>query len=181
MIPLADLKAALRVRHGRDNAYLTGLEAGAVAYVQRGSGKYLGAATERTHYVRGNGTDTLYLPGPVGRDISTGLPLVVSVVERAYPGAEGTILVADEADGWLVRDNRLVRKGGYGWTTGMEYEVAYTQDGELEVPADLRQAVLQLVTLWYEKRLPLTDVGQSGTEIPHGVAAVVGSHRAPRP
>lgn len=172
------LKNALRVRHDRDDAYLADLEAFAVSHAGRVSGRYLGALEERTVYLAGHGRPTLYLEGPVAVDVSTGLALVSMVTERAHPGEVGTELVAAEEDGWLVRGNALVRKNGHRWIYGWEYEVTYSRDGEADVPGGIQQAVLQLVALWYEHRVPLAQV-QVLQELPYGPTQLLLSHRRP--
>ena len=172
------LKKALKPASNSQADYLQHLLEAATAYAERQSGRFLGAARDRTVYLRGNGTGQLFLEGPVGAD-PYGVPLVSLVTERQYPGDTGNELAADDATGWLVRGDVLVRKGGYSWTRGWEYEVAYTQDPSGRYP-DISEGVVKLVTLWYERRLPVSQAGAAGAaEVPHNLTAIFNSHWRP--
>lgn len=175
MIELALLRAALKPADEKELEYIVALEERAVAYAERRTGKYLGEDRTRTLYLRGRGTSTLYLEGVVGVD-AYDVPLPVTVTERPYPGGEDTVLVDDDADGYLIRGNTLVRRNGNPWLLGYEYEVAYTQ---VAVTApDVHQAVTQLVTLWFSKRIPLSRAGTED-EVPHGIRDILDAHRRP--
>lgn len=168
MIELDDLRDALEQPDRSEDPYIRDLEAAAVAYAERQTGLYLGAARDATEYVIGGGTSDLWLAGPVAE--------ITSVTEHAYSGDDGTVLTAEDDDGYLVRGDRLVRKNGNTWYRGYEYEVAYSQGAD--VPADIQQAVRQLVALWFEARLPVSDAGLQ--DIPHTVSDIFAAHRAPR-
>lgn len=176
MIAIDHLRAALKPADERELEYVAALERAAVAYAQRRSGKYLGDDVERTVYLRGRGTDRLYLEGPVAAVDVYDQPLPVTITERQYVGDEGTVLVEEDADGYVVRDNVVVRKGGLPFYDGYEYEVTYTRGGP--APEDIAQAVTQLVTLWFSKRIPLSRAGVED-EVPHGIRDILDSHRRP--
>jgi len=167
MIALEELRTALKNPASEDDAYITALEQGAVALMERRTGKYFGGEEERTEYLVGKGGQTLYLSGPSGA--------VATVTEAAYPGTTGE----DITDGVVARGTKLIRTDGYQWAKGYEYAVTYTRGwAEGAEPHDIRQAVRQLVTLWYEHRLPVSEAG--ATPLPAGVESVIASHRAPK-
>ena len=165
MIPLADLKLALRVSHATDDAHITSLEERAVAYVERKTGRSY-TAGNATEYVRGADDGVLYLGGPASA--------VVSVTQRAYPGAEETVIVEAADDGFDLRGTKLVRSGGYFWSSAYEYEVEYTRD--VTPPDDILEAVEGLVSLWYNVRLPVA-LGTVAPPVPNHVASILAAHR----
>lgn len=172
------LTQAFRPADQRELEYVRALEAAAVAHVERATGKYFGPVRTRTEYVRGDGRGELHLDGPVASDVYDA-PLITSVNESAYVGGEQTELLESDDDGFVVRDSVLHRKSGV-WSRGYEYEVIYQQGyDEGEEPADIRQAIMQLVTLWHEIRLPVA-LGTVAPEVPHNVSEIIAAHRRMR-
>ncbi|GMV06723.1 MAG: hypothetical protein AMXMBFR53_29980 [Gemmatimonadota bacterium] len=169
MIALADLKLDLRLTGTADDAYVTNLEASAVAYIQKRTNRYFGAEAATTEYVTGDGTTKLWLS-----EAPTTLPS--TLLERAYPGStSSTTVTASASDGYTQRGMCLVRKG-YLWTRGYEYEVTYTRGYAAgSEPEDIQRAVRGLVVHWFEQRLPLGDVGvnASANIVPHHVDAII--------
>lgn len=168
MIELDDLRTVLKDPDHAEDEYIRALETAAVAYVEKQTGKYFGTAADATEVVSGTGTADLWLPGPVAS--------VTSVAERAFAGDDDTAVAAADDDGYVVRGDRLVRKGGGVWARGYEYEVAYSRGAEA-APADIQEAVRKLVVLWFSRRLPVSDVQVS--ELPHGIADTLAAHRTP--
>lgn len=159
MISLADLKLALRIDGTAEDNYLTALEAAAVAAVERWTGRSFAESGARTEYLTGAGIDRLWLAETPAADPA------LTVTEAAYPGAETTAITAADADGYVIRERTLVRRGGI-WHAGYEYAVTYTAGYAAgEEPADIRQAVMQLVGHWYENREPVV-VGTVAAPIP---------------
>lgn len=150
MISVASLKKHLRIEHiTTDDAYLADLEAAAVAFVERETGRYFGSVGARTEYVTGLGTDTMWLrESPI---LST--PIVagdMTVLERADPGDPGTAIVV--ATDFVVRGSRLVRIDDV-WTRGYEYQVTYNAGNAAgAVGEEIQNAVRSLVALWYTHR-----------------------------
>lgn len=171
MISLADLKLAIRAKTGSaEDDYLTALEAAAVAYLERETHRYFGAAANATEWHRGMGTSTLFL-----REAPSAIP--TTVTERVDPGDQDpTTVTASASDGYTLRGRRLIRKDGV-WVRGYEYEVTYARGyASGAEPADVRQAVTQLVALAYEQRLPLV-VGTVAFPVPHSVQRVIDTWR----
>lgn len=157
--------------------YVRALEAAAVALIERQTGKYFGPVRTRTEYVLGTGSGMLYLEGPVATDVYD-VALITSVNEAAYAGGEQTEIDLDEDDGFVVREEVLYRKGGGVWSRGYEYEVVYQQGYDPgEEPADIRQAVMQLVTHWFDNRAPVSEAAMH--EVPLGVSDVIAANRRP--
>jgi uncharacterized phiE125 gp8 family phage protein len=172
MIALNELRRLLRAPEPEDDTYLVGLEAAAVAHMERQTGRYYGAARDRTEYVTGTGNTVLHVDGPIAD------PVAVTVQERPYPGAVAIEIDDYDEGGFTVRDEKLIRVPGYRWIYGYEYEVTYRQGYAVgSEPGDVAQAVRQLVALWYEVRLP---VGGDTAEVPHGVAAIIRANRRVR-
>jgi hypothetical protein len=166
VISVARLKTALRIdaledAYGEEEqvAYLEDLEAAAVAFIERYTGRYFGPPHEEPVplVLTGYGSPALYLPHYASQ--------VTAVASRAYPGGEETEIEAGAADGWSLtipaggtHSNVLGRHGGSVWGAGGEYMVTAVIGYEPgEEPADIRQAVIDLVGWWWEERVPATD------------------------
>lgn len=179
MISEALLSQALKPVNNAELEYIQQLERSAVAYVERLTGRYYGPVRARTEVVIGTGFGALYLDGPVALDVYSEA-LITSVNESAYAGGEPTEIVQDEDDGFVVRESVLHRRAGGYWVLGYEYEVVYQQgyDEDAE-PADIRQAVMQLVTHWHTIRLPVA-LGTVAPEVPFNVSDVIAANRRVR-
>ena len=173
MIGTSELMNALRCSKSEAAGdYVTGLEAAAVAYVERKTNRSFSTSGERTEILLGNGRRDLW----VAESIDTGE--TVTITETSYPGATPVTITASEGNGYEVRGTKLVRKGGFSWTRGYEYTVTYTAGYTAgEEPDDIRQAVTALVTLWYERRLPLTKTAEA--EVPKHLDSILRSWRRP--
>lgn len=144
MISVAELKIALRVRNDAEDTYINDLEESAVAAIERASGEYYGEPKTVTEIMPSWSGPVWLLSTP--RSITS-----VSVREGSdeWSALEET---AYEIDG---RRLLLLDDWRYPGDIRIEYEAGYDEDDE--VPADVRQKVMQLVTLWFEKRLPEAD------------------------
>ena len=171
MISIEDLRVHLRAGVS-DDGYIEALEVGAVAHVERETGRYFGAVASDTEYLVGTGGVKLWLKEAPDETTNP-----VAVNEAANPGATQTTITAGNDDGFLVRGPRLVRKNGFAWTLGYEYEVAYDRGYAAgSEPDDIRQAVQAIVGLWYERRVPLPKIGEIVTAtVPHHAQAILNS------
>ena len=174
MIDLPALKRALNIPEGytEHDGYLIGLEAAALASAERRTGGYWGEPQAATPYLEGAGTPDLWLPDHASE--------VTRVVERLYPNAQETALdegaYALRLDPGSTHGLRLVRLGGV-WCRGADYAVTYTRGYEAgQEPADIRQAALGLVALWFEQRLPVA-LGTVAPPVPNHVAAILAARR----
>lgn len=167
MLIFDELRDELNVDSTSETDYVEALEASAVAYIEKRTNRYFGPVAQTTEYVIADGSTKLWLA-----EAPSTLP--ASVIERAFPGAtSSTTITAAADDGYTQRGICLVRKG-YIWSPGFEYEVTYERGyASGEEPADIRQAVAQLVGHWYENRLPVGDIGVSATALPHHVDATL--------
>jgi hypothetical protein len=172
VIPVSDLKTALRIDTLEDAyaeeaqvAYLEDLEAAAVAWIERRTGRYFGPPLEDAEYVLpGSAAGTLRLPERAAE--------ITSVASRSYLGGEETVIGEDDDDGWLLRlraggshGTEILRRGGVFWDSALEYVVTATVGYEpSEEPPDIRQAVTYLVSHWWEHRVPVA-VGTVAPEI----------------
>jgi hypothetical protein len=174
MIPLADLKLALRIDEDdtSQDVYIEELEEAAVAYVQRAGGRYIGPPVADAPLVFvGSGSREAYLPEYAS---------AVSVVgTRDYPGGEVAEIPSEGANGWSLRFEpgathglRLIRHGGV-WGRDEEYvatsAIGYGVGGE---PADVRKAVGFLVAHWFELRIPVA-LGTVAPEVALTVADIL--------
>ncbi len=96
--------------------------------------------------------------------------------------------VADvAATGWYwskTGRHVTVRPGAAGWPTdvncyhpspvSVQFEVGYTA----EMPKAVKQAQLMLVDYWYNNRSDVTDAQSARFLVPHGVQALLATHRA---
>lgn len=168
MIPLADLKAHLRVTHTHDDGYIAELEEAAVAHVSRYTGRYFGQQSETTEHVLGSGTDVLWLSAePV-----VGAQTPVTVAERSVPGITPT-----QVDDFEVRGRKLLRTGGGVWARGWGYAVTYTRGyAEGAEPENVRHAVKMLVAHWYTNRTSAVTA-TNALRVPDGVRDLLGGPR----
>lgn len=133
---------------------LVALEAGAVAFVETQTGRYFGLPETVTEYVTGRGTARLYLrdhPTPEDGEYEP----VVAVDERTTPGGDPTEYVqgADFELRVADREFALIRYAGEVWTAGYEFGLTYRRGYPAgEEPADIRQLVLDLVSVRWQLR-----------------------------
>ena len=175
MIPLATLKAALNVPDGftAHDDYLTALEMAAVGYVQRKTGWYWGPEQEVEATLCGSGTRDLWLPDHASA-VSRVVAWSVYGVDSELP-AESYALRLEPGS---THGIRLSRRDGGLWLPGYEYAVTYTRGYEAGAePEDIRQAVIGLVALWFEVRLPVATAGMSSAPVPDHVAAILAARR----
>jgi hypothetical protein len=154
-----------------NEALLEHLEAAAVDFVERYTGRYFGPPVVRTEVIQGAGTRTLWLANepilrepvpadpadpedPEGPDESpdTGDPgLSIELSYTLLPGDEPEpVLAHDREDsplGWMLRDGRkMIRGGGALWTRAHEWTATYTAGYEPgQEPALIRAAVFALI------------------------------------
>lgn len=167
MISQADLELYLGLTAGTDTALLIDIEAEAVAWFSKQTGRYFGAEEEVTEIVIGTGESNLYLTEePVDGE-------TVAVVEQAYLGDTQTTITESADDGWAVRDQHLARKGGYVWQLGYEYLVTYTRGynqvavgppANIDAPDDVRRAIKAIVAWWYNGGDPADGSSQKTSE-----------------
>jgi hypothetical protein len=183
MISVADLRTALKLEPLEDAyaeeeeaAYLEDLEAAAVAFVERYTGRYYGTEEEEAEFVvGGSASGTLYLPERMSA--------VATVSSRSYLGGAETEIGEEDADGWLLKvpngathGFQLLRRGGQWWDSALEYVVTgtigYAAGSE---PPDIRKAVIKIVGRWNEQRVQLGDAPSA--EIPADVKEILNLHR----
>lgn len=177
MIPLSDLCVALKQPPASEYGFILDLRAAAVAHIQKLTDRYFGAAGSYTEIIPGPGLPRMWL-----REPAASLP--TTLLERAGPGEDDVTVTASATDGYVLRHNglALIRKGGLCWLDGYEYEVTYTRgyavtdSGEDEesiaAPDDVRKAVYDLVTWWFENRIPAA-LGTVAPEVDNHLSAVL--------
>lgn len=143
IVSLAVIKQALGIDPtdtSRDEE-LTRVEGSVASWVEGQTKRRFNAPADRTEYVRGSGTDTLFLSGYI--DASAPEPIAVTVDER---------FIALGPAGWLAvdpliyetRGSRIVRLDGWVWQRNAEYRIIY-QDGYVTAPLDVQALVLDLI------------------------------------
>ena len=151
MITLADLRAWLNVTDTDSDALLTALEARAVDFVQRETGRYFGPSIARTEILRGDDSDMLRLRER---------PSAITLLEyRAVTATTWTALAASGA--WELHVpmddtgilGAVLYRIGAEWSRDTRYRVTYpfgyTAGAE---PGEIRQAVMDIVELKYIER-----------------------------
>lgn len=187
MVDRNALKRTLRLRAGdtsRDDD-LDAVIAAAIDHIQKATGRYFGEdGASMTEYLTGNGTVTLFLKeAPSTADDAT-----ITITEKEYPNSAGTVIEADDDEGYIVRGRKVLRCGGAVWDKGFEYQVEYDV-AATAAPDDVLQAVLALAAyFWRTNQAPgvrsESISGHSYTiasidEVP-GLAAVIGHYRRVR-
>lgn len=162
MIDIEVLKQACRVTSDLENDYIMGLEQNAVDAVSDYEGADYAEPGSRTKIIKGSGTSVIWLP-------SAPSDATVSVVEHIVGGTPNMLETTDHS----LLGRRLIRKFGV-WYSSLFYEITYN-GGVVpgSEPGRVRQAVIMLVALWYNKRVPLADVKFAAQEIPYGITAML--------
>ena len=169
-VTLAEAKLHCRVDVTVDDSLIDGLIAAATSYVEDYTGRALMAQTLRLS-IDGL-SDSIKLPrGPVQ-----------SITSVKYDDATGTeiTLAATYYTADLVNDPQwLVRNTGYVWPTVLDavnaVRITYVA-GYASLPAAIKQAVLLLISAWYDTRSHSSD--KPVAEVPHAVTALLANHRA---
>lgn len=141
MIALADLKTLLGVTGTSEDASLTLLEAGAVLFVQRYTGRYFGPVTELVEYPQAS-EGILWLRAEPRLD-EYGEPESLVIDRRSSIGGDWEAVEETEYE----LDGREVHMSYWYWPRGprfvrVEYSAGYADD---EVPADIKLAVVALI------------------------------------
>ncbi len=131
---------------------LVTLEARAVDIITSETERYFGASTVHSEIISGEGCDRIWL--------NEAPTAVTSVEERCGAGDDWTAIDGAGSDGWELRApvsisgvTTLHRKNGLTWLFGHEYRVTYSFGyASGSEPAEIRQAVLDLVALKYNER-----------------------------
>jgi hypothetical protein len=133
------------------DAVLIALERSIVAYVQRQTSRYFGLPETFTEQLDGSGTDTVWLRDePQDLDVSPVTATVDGTAVSSTITVIGRQAILDEGIWPIGRGNLLVT-----------YERGYLAGDE---PADIRQAVLELVETSWRGRVAATPV--TAFEIP---------------
>jgi uncharacterized phiE125 gp8 family phage protein len=173
-ISLAEAKVHLREDLGDQDDYIRGLVRSAAAMVEDYCGMVVGPARQ------------LLLTWPTfgERLIITRRPLI-SVDLLEYDAIDGTETSLDP-ETWRVREflgrPTLVPAPGFDWpplwprygTVRLTLTAGFASRDQ--VPANLKQAVLELVALWFANR-EAANVGNIVQEMPFGVKALLGPYK----
>lgn len=173
MISLTDLKLHLKVDPDQtaDDSLIVEMEQAAVAYLQNQTGKYLGASGEITEILSANGWASIWLQAAPITDDEDYFPFLLE--RRNTPSGDWEVVESTdyEVDGYRLYPLTY-------WTPGRRtlratyYSTGYAEGDE---PADIQQAVRELVTKMYKHRKPIVEGGVA--ELPFGVADTIRAHR----
>ncbi len=141
MIAIGDVKRWLNVQTADQDDLLVALEETTADFVQRETGRYFGPVITFTQYIDGNGRDTIWLDEPA--------TTITSVAERT---SGVTWLTYPSSD--YEQDGRKLFLIDSAWPKGRRnlrviYTFGYATDME---PAEIRQAVLDIIALRYRAR-----------------------------
>lgn len=173
-ITLPEVKAQLRITHNAEDAALNGMIAAAVAVVD-GEGLLGRAMVTQTwaQYVSQS-------PGWVRLEMGPFLALT----SVQYYDDDGALQDADASHFEIrLQDDFVIckPKEGREWPTADvrpdAIKITYTAGfgAAADVPADLKHALLLLVSHWYQNREASTETALS--EIPMGFEMLLGAHR----
>ena len=175
-VTTAEAKAQLRIDHNDDDAFIAALIEAATSHVDGWSG-ILGRAL-LTQTWRGS-LDAF----PEDREaIDVPLLPLQSVTAITYVDGDGTTQTLDPAV-YRVLDNGTERGAiapafGEAWPETQDRLQAVTvtfvagYGAAADVPQAIRQAILLLVSHWYERRV-VVEMGTVSAEMPYGVQAML--------
>jgi uncharacterized phiE125 gp8 family phage protein len=139
-------------------------------------------------------SDTVYMGGSRRRhrhhDFELGEPTVQSIAQITYTLSGGTVVTLPSTVYALQSNgqwhNKIVLQRGQEWpevplSRGnpicLQYVCGYGDTGA-SVPAPITQAILLLVSMWYENREPvLTGPGSQMVQLPFAVDALLANYR----
>lgn len=172
-VPLAVVRAHLRIDHNDEDGLLAGYLLAARTYVEKITSRALISQTWRMT-LDAFPTEELALPlAPVSS--------VSSVTYLDDAGATQTVNASTYVVDTTTVPARLALATGSSWPTPAvrpgAVSVAFVAGGTLsDVPEPLRQAILLLVGHWYENR-EAVNVGNIVTSVPFAVDALLSSYR----
>jgi len=174
-VSLADAKSQCRVDIADDDALISGLVTAARQYVESETGLALITQTwdvfadEFRHSMR-------LLPSPVGAVVSVSYVDMTGVIQVVPPAKYRLDSVSEPA--------RLTPEYLRLWPIALHVINAVTIRvvsgfaSSNDVPAGIKQAMLLLISHWYENREGASPTNL--TEIPHGVDRLLAQHRVVR-
>ncbi|MAW99895.1 MAG: hypothetical protein CMN72_09655 [Sphingomonas sp.] len=171
LVPLASVKAWLRVDHDDEDELLAMLRDSSIDLIEQYSNLSLGPTVDREAWFDGFGARMRVGVGPVAG---------LSVTGIEYVDANGEDASID-AGGWRVdASGGLIPAGGASWPSGaMSVTVKFAAGFPAgRCPAALKQAVMMFAAYLYENREALAVSGMTG-EVPPGVEAICQRYRMP--
>ena len=169
-VTTAEARTWCRIDDTMQDAAVDALIAAATSYVESYTGRAL--MTQTLKLSLDGFTDSIALPiGPVA-----------SVTSVVYDDADGNAqtLSTDNYTTDLVNDPAwVVRNSDASWPTVIDavnaVRITYVA-GYSTLPPAIKQAVLFLISQWYDNRTPFSE--RVPTELPNTVAALLANHRA---
>lgn len=174
MLTMREMKEWLKLplETGPEDELLTGLEQSCVDWLESQTHKYFGVPAETTLTIDGPASGPIYLPQAPSLDEDGNALLTV----ESWNGSEWEAV--DLADYTL--DGAALHHAS-AWTAGTRnYRLTFWRgynDGDQ--PARVKHAVLQLVALHYEYRLPIVT-GTIVADLPFGLREAIWSLRRVR-
>lgn len=173
MISLAALKEYLKIDEDEtaDDDLLEEMEEAAVSIIENETGRYFGPVVELVETLSGNGWAPIWLRADPLEEGEYVQPFALEL--RAFP--DGTWESVADTD-FEVDGGRLYPL--VYWTPGRRtlratYWAGYETGSE---PADIQQAVRELVAKMYHHRLPFA-VGTTIAELPYSVQQIIRANR----
>ncbi len=177
-ISVAEAKTHMRVDDATEDVLISSLILTSRLHIEAGLG--LALITQTWKLVLDRWPKTAAVPLP--------LRPVQSVSSATVLAADGTLSVLSPDDYVLEGQGlppRLVRTGNPWPVPGRPaagIEIVFTAGfgpAASDVPEPIRQALLLLVTHWYDHRAPI-EIGGADTAIPRAVSELLVSYRVPR-
>lgn len=142
MLQVPEIRDWLGLTSTDHDAILEDLEERAVEFIEKQTDRYFGEVQSFTDIMDGSGFDVLWLPEA---------PAALTSVH--YRDVEG-VWIAYESTDYELDGRQLFRLRGFAWPRGRRnirviYTAGYTEGAE---PADVKQAVLDLIALKYRGR-----------------------------
>lgn len=178
-----------------DETYIQAIKAAAIAYVDGAGGILNRALVTQTWTLHLDRFPTLqWAPGMGFREfdakIELPLPPLVSVESVKYYDTAGSLQTLSASVYTVITRQRqrsfIVLTPNQSWPSvqvrpaavQVKYNAGYGA-ANTDVPADLRQAILQMAAHWYEHRLPV-EVGMTSAEVPFTAAAIFDKYTTQR-
>lgn len=171
-VTLDEAKAQLNVLHADDDAYITALISAATAAVEEMSGRALITQTWELslRYPR----TRVYLPVTPVQSID-----IITYYDRDEVQQTGTVsdfhLFSDIYRAWVEPKDKKDWPDVFGRADALTISFVAGYGAASDVPVELKQAILMLLTHWYEERRAASD--STMEEVPYSVGALVGLYR----
>lgn len=172
LVSLTEAKAQLRVDHTDEDTYITALVSTATAAVEEMSG--LALITQTWSLSQNGAVDRVYLPTTPVQSIDS-----ITYYDRDEVQQTGTVanfhLFSDIYRAWVEPKDNQDWPDVFDRPDALTISFVAGYGAASDVPSELKQATLMLLTHWYDQRASVTEKAMQ--EVPYSVGSLVGLYR----